>query len=92
MTDATQANQFVAILAEIDDVSDVLEALQSDYERQGQTFICNGSHAGAGPNVSALPAKLVMPGDTWQLLEAVRGLAWVVRTLAAEANKGSGHD
>ena len=73
---------FAKLIDELDAVEGVIFHLQQGRETEGTKTVHLVEHD--APNVQLLRATVTMPGDAWQALEAMKGLAWVLRHLCRE--------
>ena len=77
---------FTKLAEELDVVEGVIFHLQQACEAEGATPLTIAPHD--APNVQHLRPAVMMPGHEWQALEAMKGLAWVLRHLCEELREG----
>lgn len=78
---------FARLAEELDAVEDVLFHLQARCEAEGARALPLAPPD--VPNVQHIRPTVTLPGDTWQALEAMKGLAWVLRHLCEELRRAS---
>lgn len=76
---------FTALTDELDAIEGVIFHLQQDRATNGAKSVRLTHDA---PNVHHLHPEVTLPGAQWQALEAMKGLAWVLRTLCEEMRGG----
>jgi len=83
--DDQKPDPLAPIFAELDTLTEAIEGLQAGCEGDGAWRI---RIADPAPNVRRMRDTVTVPGDSLQILEALRGLVWAVRRLAEEVRKG----
>ena len=86
MADLQHPDRLAPIFAELDTLAEAIAGLQAGCSGDGARRM---RLADPAPNVRPLRGKVMVPGDAWQALEALRGLTWAVRKLAEEVGKGA---
>lgn len=85
-----RAKRCGVILATLDEIDEAISVFQERCEGDGAFQMMAAHHIPDRPdNVTPIYRPVTVPGDAWQHLEAIRGLAWAVRKLAEEIGGGT---